>query len=281
MGEFRLALQLGLGTLRSRPTLTLLAVGLLAIGTTLMGGLSGTVYLLRGIQAEFLSALTVEIELADDSDELRTGISEKAEAWPGAEFVQYVSPAVTLHEVETELGEKVSDLFGTNPFPPIIRVRFGQVSLTTLDSLTHSAQSWPGVAGVVYPKQLWNRLNQIMDNIQGTTGWIAVLFALAAIALVGLCIRAQVRYRAPTWELMSLLGMSNSTLGISLLIHEAIIGILGGLLTCLLLYVLTIFAGWLLLHEVGFPLWFYLTVSFSAIALSILAGIFSPRRFEP
>ncbi|MBU0691382.1 permease-like cell division protein FtsX [bacterium] len=280
MSEFRLAFSLALGTLRSRPTLTVLAIGLLAIGTTLMGGLSGTVYLLKGIQAEFLSALTIEIELANDSDSLRTEISELAESWPGAEFVQYVSPATSLREVEQELGENVSELFGTNPFPPIIRVRFGQVNLNTLDSLTCSARRLNGVTSVVFPKQLWNRLNELMQNVQGSTGWVAILLALAAIALVGLCLRAQVRYRLPTWELISLMGISERTLGLSLLVQEGIIGLVGGLLACLILYLLTFIASWLLLHEVGFPLWFYLTVWLAAVALTILAGIFSPRRFE-
>jgi cell division transport system permease protein len=257
-----------------------LAIGLLAIGTALMGGLSGTVYLLKGIQAEFLSALTVEIELADDTDSLRTEISELAEAWPGAEFVQYVSPATALHEVEQELGEDVSQLFGSNPFPPLIRVRFGRVDLKTLDSLTNSASKLNGVTGVVYPKQLWNRLNELMDDIRGSTGWLAILLAVAAIALVGLCMRAQVRYRAPTWELVSLMGMSERTLGMSLLIQEGAIGFFGGLIACLLLYLLTFFASWTLLHEVGFPMWFYLTVWLAALALTILAGILSPRRFE-
>lgn len=280
MSEFRLALTLGLGTLRSRPTLTMLAVVLLALGASLMGGLTGTIYLLKGIQAEFLSALTVEIELTDDSDSLRTQISAMAESWPGVEFVQYVSPITAMREIEQEIGENISGLFGSNPFPPLIRVRFGQTTLTTLDSLSAFARDLEGVTAVVYPKQLWQRLNELMDDIQGSTGWLAMLLAAAAVALVGLCMRAQVRYRALTWELVGLLGMSERTLGFSLLIQEGIIGFLGGLLACLILWLLTLIAGWLLLHEVGFPCWFYLTVWLAAVALSILAGIFSPRRFD-
>jgi cell division transport system permease protein len=280
MSEFRLAFKLGLGTLRSRPTLTFLAIVLLAMGSSLMGGLTGTVYLLRGLQAEFLSALTIEVELAGDADSLRTAISERIEEWPGAEFVQYVSPTATMREVERELGEDLDELFGGNPFPPLLRVRFGQTDLATLDSLTKAASAWPGVVNVVYPRQLWNRLNELLRNFSGSSAWLAGLLTILAIFLVGLCLRAQVRYRAPTWELVGLFGMSERTLGLTLLVQETLVGFIGGLLACGALWLLTVVLSWLLFYEVAFPGWFYFLVWLSSIALAILAGILSPRRLE-
>ena len=280
MNELRLALKLGLGTLRSRPTLTLLAIVLLAIGSSLLGGLTGTIYLLQGIQAEFLSALTIEVELAGDADSLRAPISEQIEAWPGAEFVQYVSPAMTLREMEMETGENLKELFGDNPFPPLLRVRFGQTDLKTLDSLTSAAARWPGVINVVYPRQLWNRLNDLLRSASGSTAWFAGVLSLLSVLLVGLCLRAQVRYRAATWELVSLCGMSERTLGLSLLMQEGVIGCLGGLLACGVLWVLSLLLGWLLLHTVALPGWFYLLVWLASIALGILAGMLSPKRAD-
>jgi len=280
VSEFRLALRLGHGTLRSRPTLTLLGIVLLALGSFLMGGMTGTVYLLKGIQAEFLTALTVEIELTDQSESLRTRIYERTEIWPGAEFVQYVSPEATLREVEREMNEDVAELFGTNPFPPIIRVRFGETTLPTLDSLTREAESWAGVAGVIYPRQLWNRLEELMRSIQGSSGISAVALGIIAIILLGLCLRAQIRYRAGTWELVGLLGMSERTMGIALLVQEVVIGICGGLVACGMLYLLTVVLGWLLLHNVLLPTWYYGSVWLGSIALSVLAGALSPRGFD-
>jgi cell division transport system permease protein len=280
MNELRFASRLGFGTLRSRPALTVLAILLIAIGTAAVGGLVGTVYLLRNLQQEFVSALTVEIELTNDAESARGIVMSRAERWPSAEFVQYVAPDVTLREMQQETGEDLLSVFGANPFPPLVRVRFGNANLRTLDSLSTAAKSWPEVADVVFPRRLWTDLEHSIARFQGGIGLGALAFALVVIFLVGLCLRAQVRNRASTWDFLVLSGISRRALSLAFLTQQSMVGLVGGILACALLSGLTTFYGWLFLHPTAFPVWFYLCVILSSILLSILSGLMSPRKFS-
>lgn len=273
-----LALRLGFGLLRSRPTLSILAVGLVALASAALGGLYGTVYLLRSLQSQFITALTVEIELAHDTNEAQVRVMSAAETWPDAEFVQYVSADEVMREVEAETGENLSELFGTNPFPAFIRVRFGHADLSTLDSLARSAEALPDVARVVFPRTLWTDLERLALRVRGQFGWIGGLIALLSMGLIGFCLRAQVRNLRATWEFLAILGMSHRTLSLTLLVQRFIVGTLGGLLACGVLVLLTTAYSLFLLRPVAFPLWFHVTIWLIALALTLLAGLLSPRR---
>lgn len=279
MTALRLAFSLGFGTLRTRPTLSILAVCLLALGTVALGGLFGSIYLLRGLENEFISGLNLEIELTAGLPEFqRTDIMSRAEQWPGAEFVQFVPPELTLEEIQKETGEDLRQLFGMNPFPPMIRVRFNATSQTTLDSLVFAARRWSGVNAVAYPKKLWSEINGLLDRLTGQLGYAAALLSLVSMVLVGLCLRAQVRNRTESWDFLSLFGMSTATFNLALFAQELIVGFIGGLLACLILLFLTAGYSWLFLRPLALPFWFYACIWMMAMVLAILAGLFSPRR---
>ena len=278
ISRLRLAFQLGWGTLRSRPTLTLLAVLLLALGTSLVGALGGTVYLLRSFQGQFLSALSVELELASPSESARATVMQRVEAWPSAEFVQFVPPEQTLQEIERETGENLGKLFGANPFPALVRVRFGRISLRGLDSLTATARQWPEVTDVVYPRRLWADFDKLVSRLTGDVGFAALGATLLMILLVGLCLRAQVRNRVATWEFLQLSGLSLGMIRLALLWQETLAGLMGGLGAAVLIYGLSRFYSWLLLRPVHFPAGFYLLLPLAAILLAFAAGLLSPPR---
>ena len=82
MSTFPLSFSLGLSTLRSRPTLTVLAALLLALGTTILAGLFGAVFLLQSLHGQFATALTLELELIHDAEATRAAVMTRAEAWP-------------------------------------------------------------------------------------------------------------------------------------------------------------------------------------------------------
>jgi cell division protein FtsX len=276
--NLRLASQLGWGTLRSRMALTVLAIVLLSLGSAVCTGLWSTVYLLHGLQRDFLSALSVELELVSDSEAARSAVMTRADHWPSVEFVQYISPDQTLRDVQKETGEDLQTLFGGNPFPSIVRVRFGHTTLPAVDSLTNAAKRWPEVAQVVYPRGLWNDMDRFIARFQGGLGMAAGAFVFIAIGLVGLCLRAQVRNRALTWEFLHLSGASGSTLRLSVFVQGALTGVIAGIIACGILYGWLTAYGWLFLRDVALPLEFYGLTWLSAIALGIIAGLFSVRR---
>jgi cell division transport system permease protein len=279
MSTLPLSFSLGLGTLRSRPTLTILAALMLALGTAILAVLFGAVFLLQSLQTSFATALTLELELIHDAESSRAAVMTRAEAWPGIESVQYVPPEVTLREIEKETGEDLERLFGANPFPPMVRVRFTRLSLQSLDSLAASARVWPEVADVAYPRAAWSSVDRLSAHVQGGFGKGAAALTLVILVLVGLCLRAQVRNRADTWDLLLLMGSSPRTIRLALFVQQLVVGVLGGLLACGLLAALGVFLRWLTLRPVEIPLWFYFCTLLAAMLLSILAGQLSPRRY--
>jgi cell division protein FtsX len=276
--NLRLAIRLGWGTLRSRLALSVLAVILLSVGAAGIAGVSGTVYLLHDLERNFLSALSVELELTDDAEATRSGVMSRAEKWPSAEFVQFISPDQTMREIQRETGEDLRSLFGSNPFPALVRVRFGHTTLPVVDSLTASAKSWPGVAQVVYPRRLWSDVDRFIERFRGNLGIAAGGFVLVILVLVGLCIHAQVRNRAATWEFLTLSGASTGTLRLSVFVQGAFIGLVAGLIACGILYALMAAYSWLFIRPVNLPLLFYAAGWLASVILGIIAGVFSARR---
>lgn len=279
MSTTLLSIKLGIGTLRSRPTLTALAALMLALGTVIIGVLFGLVFILQNLQTQLATALTLELELVRETEATRAAVMSKAEAWPGIESVQYVPPDVTLKEIEKETGEDLLKLFGANPFPAIVRVRFGKVDLKTLDSLATTAKSWPDVANVAYPRTAWLSMDKLAARLQGKFGWGSAGLAVIILILVGLCLRAQIRNRADTWDFLLLMGASPQTIRMSLLVQQLVIGIVGGLIACGMLAGIALFLHWLLLRPIEIPLWFYVCIVLAALLLAVLAGLLSPRRF--
>jgi len=265
---------------RSRRTLSLLAVILTAAGTAVLGVLLALVYLLNRFESDFLTPLTVEIELTGEAESVRAPIMAQAQAWPAAEFVQFVPPEATLRDLERETGEDLLTLFGTNPFPPIVRVRFSRANAALVDSLATSAKTWSGVSDVVYPKRLWQEIEDLRSKLRGRLGLSAALFSLAVIVLVGLCFRAQIRNRAATWEFLLLSGVSSQTVGMSLLVQELVVGLIAAAVAVLILYGAAALASWLLLQQLVLPLWVYASTCLIALVITVLAGVLSPRRFE-
>jgi cell division protein FtsX len=279
MNTASLSFKLGMSTLRSRPTLTALAALMLGLGTVIIGVLFGLVFVLQSLQTQLTSALTLELELVQETETVRAAVMSNAEAWPGIESVQYVPPDVTLDEIEKETGEDLLKLFGTNPFPAIVRVRFGKVNLRTLDSLAAVAEKWPDVANVAYPRTAWSSMDKLAARLQGKFGWGSAGFAIVILVLVGLCLRAQIRNRAETWDFLLLMGASPHTIRLALLVQQLAVGLLGGLIACGMLAGLALFFHWLLLRPIEIPFWFYMCVVLAAVLLAVLAGLLSPRRF--
>jgi cell division protein FtsX len=273
-----LALRLGWSTLRSRPTLTVLAILLLGLGTGLLGALVGTTKLLHDLQTNYLSALTLEVELQDESAALREQIMGRLETWPGLSSLQFVGKEQVLAELQRETTDDLLRLFGFNPFPALIRVQFTHTNLSVLDSLSAAVRTEPGVRAVTYPRELWTKTSNLMSRLQGDVGLFAVVLALLSVGLVGLCMRAQVRNRASTWELLSLLGLSDRSFGHALLVQELCIGVGAGLLACALLWSLSVLFSWVFIRAVSFDFWFYVLIVLAAISLALLAGLFTPRR---
>lgn len=275
MSRLGFSARLGFGVLRSRPTLTLLAVLLLTLGVSVLSVIGAARYFLHTAQGELLAAPILELELASSDPRVYAEIMSRVEEWPGVTGVSYLSAEQVLSEIQAVAGDSLSAILGSNPFPPLLRVRCAETRVTILDSLTAVARQWPEVSAVVFPRQAWDELAKLASKLDRWL-WLAALPLLViTLALAALCLRAQVRNRAATWEFLSLLGMPQSLLSIALLIQQITIGMLAGLFTMGVVWGAIRAFQWLLLRDLALPPIFLPTVVLSPIFLALLAGLAS------
>lgn len=269
-----LILRIGFGLLRSRPTLAVLAVLLLALSSAMISGLSGTAYLLRSVERGLMESLEMELELVDESEATRAGVLSRLQKWPGVQRVRYVSPEEILTEIEATTGEKLRDLFGTNPFPGVMRVRISSTERDQLDSRAAEARNWPQVSAVAYPRNLWQDLERLQRTVRRYSLRIALATALTALLLTGLCFRAQIRSRADEWRLLQHFGMSRRALIVSQVVQAGVTGVIGGALANVLVAsVASVYQYLLLTSEVRFPTNTYLQASAVALGIALAAGL--------
>lgn len=271
-------LRQGWQTLRARPGLSVLAIVLLALALWLCAGLLGTLFLLNNLRHDLLENLTADIELRSDvTDAQKAHIIGLAEQCSGVGKVSYISPdsALTLHS--TEVGEDLQDIFGGNPFLPVLRIQFEDVSQHWMDSLAVQAIQWEGVADVIFPRELWQRLNLLAKNLQGSTGLIASVLLLISLFMIALVLRAQFATRHRQWRLLQLLGMTSTGLRFVAFAQAGTVGTVAGVLAIIGLWILESIYSLVFLEAISLPLTLYAIIFLAGITLSLLIGFAIPR----
>lgn len=263
----------GWRTLWLRPGLSLLAVLLLAFALWLCAALLGTLLLLENLRRDLLANLATDIELSlDVTDEQKAHIASLVKQWPGTAEVNYISPDSALQLYSAEVGEDLQDLFDENPFPPVLRVRFQDISHLWMDSLSAEASQWDGVVGVIYPREIWQRFDKISGKIRGGLGFGAVGFFVVSLWMVALALRAQFMARRKEWRLLTLLGMTPAGLRRTAQVHSALIGIVAGMVAVVGMWVLLFLYGFAFLEKLALPVWFYVAIVLAGIAFMLPIG---------
>ncbi len=263
----------GWRTLWLRPGLSLLAGLLLAFALWLCAALLGTLLLLKDLRRDLLASLATDIELCQDvTDEEKTHIASLLKKWPGAAEVAYISPDSALQLYSAEVGENLHDLFGGNPFPPVLRVRFEGVSHSWMDSLAVQAGQWKGVVGVVYPREIWLRFDRIAGRIRGSLGFGALGFFLVSLWMVALALRAQFMARRKEWRLLTLLGMASGGLRRIAQVHSVLVGAVAGVLAVVGVWMLLFLYHLAFLEKLSLPAWFYMTIILAGVVFMVPIG---------
>jgi len=271
----------GWQTLHARPGLSVLAVLMLAFVLWLCAALLGTLFLLHSLQRTFIQDLAADIELQQDVTDMQMArIADRAKHWSGVAEVSFVSPDSALRLHSTEVGEDLEAIFGGNPFPPVLRLRFEGVSLSGVDSLALEAATWEGVAGVVYPREIWQRLDELALKIQDRIGLVTLGLLLISLFMVALVMRAQFAGRSREWRLLRLLGMERRSLHFVTGVQAALLGLGAGIIAALGVGVLVSVYHFVFLETINLPAWFYAATIFVGVVLMIPVGLISARRVK-
>ena len=273
MKRLRFHVSQGLQTLRSRPGLSVLAVALLTFSLGLCATVFGTLLTLQDVRQNLLENLTASVELQRDvTDKRQAQITTVIKRWPGVAGVTYISPDSLLRFHSNEVGENLQDIFGGNPFPPELHIRFADISYQHIDSLIAKAARWEGVTDIIYPRELWERLDTFIARLRGGALIGAVMILLASLVLIWLVLRAQFAGRREEWRLLLLLGMTPAGLRTIALVQAVTVGAIAGVLTGLGMWALHYAYTIVFLDQISLPTGFYPLILLAGIVLTLLVG---------
>ena len=263
----------GWQTLCSRPGLSVLAIALLTFSLGLCAAVFGSLLTLQDVRKNLLENLTASVELQRDvTDHRRAQITSVISQWPGVAGVTYMSPDSLLSYHSSEVGENLQDIFGGNPFPPELHIQFRDISYQHIDTLIAKAARWEGITDIIYPRELWERLDIFIARLRGGAFIGTVIILLASLILIGLVLRAQFAGRREEWRLLLLLGMTPAGLRTIALAQAAGVGVTAGVFTVIGVWMLQYAYSIVFLDQISLPAGFCPLLLLSGIVLSLVVG---------
>lgn len=166
-------------------------------------------------------------------------------AFPEVYSVGYVDEDSALAQAQAEL-EEFRDAYRdleVNPLPASLEIRMkdGHRDAESVAAVAERLQSFGFIDDIRFGREWIERLDRLR-NVAGLVGLvIGLAFAAVAVIIIGTTIRMTVLQRAREIAIMRLVGATNGFIRGPFLLEGAIKGLLGGLLSILLIY-----AGYLL-----------------------------------
>ncbi len=273
MKRLRFHVSQGWQTLRSRPGLSVLAIALLTFSLGLCAAVFGTLLTLQDVRQNLLENLNATVELQNDvTDKRRAQITTVIKRWPGVAEVTYISPDSLLRYHSSEVGDDLQDIFGGNPFPPTLQIQFEDISHPNIDSLIAKAARWEGVADIIYPRELWERLDIFIARLRGGALIGVVIILLVSLVLIWLVLRAQFSGRREEWRLLLLLGMTPAGLRTIALVQAVTVGTIAGVFSVFGVWVLHYVYTIVFLDQISLPTGFYPLLLLAGIVLTLFVG---------
>jgi cell division transport system permease protein len=196
------------------------------------------------------SRVVVNVYLQDNiSQQQSTALRNKLTAGtPNVKSVTYISKDDALKELQGKRNgtSEAIQLLGSNPLPATYRVvpkDPGQVqqiidALVNVDPNTgKQTYTLGGIDKVANREQDTKKILSATSLVKTLTASLAGLLVLASIALIANTIRLSIFARRREVEVMKLVGATNWFIRWPFVIEGVIVGFMGGVLACLLLWI--------------------------------------------
>ncbi|NNG17441.1 MAG: ABC transporter permease [Gemmatimonadales bacterium] len=161
-------------------------------------------------------------------------------SFPEVFSVGYVNEDSALAQAQAEL-EEFRDAYRdleVNPLPASLEIRLkeGSRDAESVSAVAERLESFGFIDDVRFGREWIERLDRLR-NVAGLVGLvIGLAFAVVAVIIIGTTIRMTVLQRAREIAIMRLVGATNGFIRGPFLLEGAIKGLLGGLLSILLIY---------------------------------------------
>tara|TARA_B110000503_G_scaffold127581_1_gene197479 strand:- start:996 stop:1877 length:882 start_codon:yes stop_codon:yes gene_type:complete len=202
-------------------TLTLLMMGLLIVLAYLGSQWEKQLRQEARVQVFFQRELDVDV-LQSARESLRTD--------PAVEAVTYLDAATASRALEQELGESFVDFLGYIPLADVMDIQMKPAWSTTeeLTLAVNRMQQIPGVENVVWQKALLQQIEATLDRLFWPLLGLAIVFMLAAIALINNTIRLTIYARRFIIKTMQLVGAHPQSIRTPFIQQGVVYGVISG-----------------------------------------------------
>lgn len=221
--------------------MTIICLSFLIIGIFL--SLSNNLrYAAQEISDNMVVVLFLEKDINDAS---REALEKELSASPLVIKYRYINPDQATEKFETKFPDlkSIVDNLEETPFPASFEATLIEKDLSSNDIMEfiHRMETRPGVEDIQYNKEWIERMQSLSRLAKAIGFFLGGILILASFFIISNVIKLNVFARRNEIEILKLVGGTNMFIRIPFLFEGIILGILGGLLSLILLFVVIIF----------------------------------------
>ena len=211
------------------------AIGTVAITIVLLGAFLFIRATLAGLGTDLLNQIEVSVYFAPDAttkqeDAVRATLAQDKRI----ASIDFVSKKDGLEQLREQTHNVIdTSLLTENPLPDKFRVRVVDPSVVTI--VADEARKLDGVANVVYPQTVIERLLQVGDVLHRVGIGVIVVFLIVAGIIISNTIRLTVFARRREISIMQLVGATNMYIRAPFICEGFLDGVIGALIAIVIL----------------------------------------------
>jgi cell division transport system permease protein len=183
----------------------------------------------------------LEIFLDDDIsvDELNV-LKDKLKTIGGVKQITYITKEEAEKIFEKEYGKDMLEILEGNPLPSSFKVNLYDEYKTVerINKITAQISAFPKVQDIIYPEKNLEIIENNTSGILFVNLIVLIVLGISSVFLVSNTIRLVINSKAKNIETLKLLGATNTFIRLPFLLEGIFQGILGGILSVSILYVI-------------------------------------------
>jgi cell division transport system permease protein len=244
MGRIVFFFQEALRALKRNGAPSLAAIVTTVVTVVLLGMLIPIFQTAQGKSEEVRDQLNVQYALYDDATKAEiASLKQELEGIPHVAEVTFVSKTEALNTLKSELKDKtIVEELHTNPLPNSFEVKaddaanLGAIQTAVYPNGPKGKSISPIISNPFDRQQSSEKIEQVTSALKIVLTVITALLILASLMLVGNTIRLSIYTRRREVEVMRLVGATRWFIRWPFMIEGVVVGMVGGLLAILILW---------------------------------------------
>ncbi len=234
----------------------------------------------------FRDRVEMEVFLAEPApDSLCTAVDAALRAVHGVAGTKFVSKDQAALIFKEEFGEDIHGVLDFNPLPPSFKIYLsaGSKNADSAAAIALQLKHIPGIDDIIYRKTLLELLDRRSRTFVLVSAAIGLALCITALLLVSNTIRLIIYSKRQLITTMKLVGATRMFIRLPFFIEGILQGALGGMLACLLLYLVDTYVTRLLGQDLSefllVPPFMYAAIATTGIMLGFAGSALSIRKF--